>query len=107
MRDTISLREATRIIDAGEVFTCTCVKYDRKRQTGGQLFEITAQLAKIATDRGDTPIEAAEAKERKAQNHHVNFTRNVALVVDDIQTALIRKIHPPLMLTFNNKIVMP
>jgi hypothetical protein len=107
MRDIISLRDATRAIDAGEVFTCTVVKYDRKRKTGGEIVELTAQLAATAYDRPHTKYESNKLEVARAQNHHDNYTRNVCIVVEGTTTGMIRKMHPPLMLTFNDKIVMP
>jgi hypothetical protein len=40
-------------------------------------------------------------------NHQPNYTRNVRLTSAGTPTSIIKKIHPPLLIEFNGKIVVP
>lgn len=106
MKDIISIKDATRHIDSGKPFTCTVVTYDASRGTGGKIIELEGVLARTVSDRPPTPYEQRDT-DAKAQNHYDNYTRNIALTTDGQRTAMLRKIHPPLLLTFNNKTVVP
>jgi hypothetical protein len=101
-KEIISLRDATRHIDSGKPFTCKVVKYNAQRKTGGQIMDVEGILAKKAYSVTDRPV-----LERKYQNHHEHYTRNIALTVAGYPTSQIVKIHPPLIIEFEGKELVP
>lgn len=111
--EIITLKEVRDIIASGEHFSCVAVSFDKKRRTGGEFIEIIeGVIAKKDSDefaeRSLTKIEREifEIK-TKSPNHYLNHTRNVAICVDGYVTNVIKKIHPPLIIKFNGKNVVP
>jgi hypothetical protein len=104
--EVISIRDIARWIDSGQPFVGKVVTYDRKRKTGGQILDIEGVLARVEHRTIETEYEKRD-RTKRAQNHHDQFTRNIALTVDGHRTAMIRKVHVVLFLQFNNKTVVP
>lgn len=101
--ETITLDQAVKIFDSGEVFSVRFVKFDAKRQTGGDVREyksVRASRPKLSNRSNSFP------SAKKNQNHFDNFTRNVFLVLDGYTTTVVKKIHLLLVLKINDKILI-
>jgi hypothetical protein len=97
----ITIKDCIRVIRSGAVFSATVVTFDVARKTGGDLFSFEGVAAKplpLSGAVGETPI----TKREVAQNHSDNFSVNIRMVVAGVATDLVRKIHPPLLVRFNN-----
>lgn len=110
--EIITIREMLDYMQVGGVFSLTVVSYDRKRKRGGQVKQyaearlLGAEENKPKRSRKATLLEA-RALAPKHPDHLGNYTRNIRLMQNGADTSLIRKIHPPLVVTFNNKTVVP
>lgn len=103
----ISIRDMLKAMKSDAVFSMRVVQYDAQRKKGGKVVEYreAVQLnAKGRAARGYTPD---EAKKARAAKHRDRYTRNIAICADGHPTSMIRKIHPALVLEFNNKKVVP
>jgi hypothetical protein len=124
MPEIITIRECLEIMRAGNTFSLTCITYDRNRRTGGELLEIAEaqwldpeKEEAEAEDRQQRPLTLAEMYRidqaagtppaGRAPNHRQWHTRNIRILCDGHPTAEIRKVHPPLFLSFNGRPVMP
>jgi hypothetical protein len=118
--DLISVKNCLQEMETGTVFSCKCVAFDRKRRTGGEVQEYheavllqRGQTPEAPTDRAPTAVEQATqgffeiAEKTKAANHAAHYTRNIRLYCDGHPTEIVRKIHPPLLVEFQGKIVVP
>lgn len=103
--NVLSFRQVRQHIDSGKPFTATVVKYDRKRKTGGAIWEIEAQLAKEKPNK--RPQTKREHLRGAIHNNYAHYTRNVRMLMDGLETSLIRKIHVPLIIKFNGCDVTP
>ena len=93
------------------------VSYDHKRKKGGEILEYpeAVQVIKkeeaLRSQRPATRNEKLQAKvrEHKSKNpsHGKHYTRNINVLQDGLPTTIIRKIHPILIIEFNNKKVVP
>lgn len=99
-------------MNSGQVFTCKVVTYDQKRKTGGEIKEYRAILMQ-GKDRGEklrpmTPREKLKSADSRNPNHKQWYTRNIRIVThDNFETTIVRKIHIPLIIEFNNQTVTP
>lgn len=120
MPDLITIKQCLDIMKTGAIFSLTCVRYDRRRKKGGDLLEIAeAQLLTAEQQEAETakrqqrPLTASELQALRIEaggrtpNHRHWHTRNVRILCDGHPTAEIRKVHPPLFLTFNGRTVVP
>jgi len=108
----ITFRQISDYLASGQPFTCKVVSYDRKRKQGGKVNDYEAKLLQReekSTGRGRTRIE--ELRETAASgrdpNHRRWYTRNIQLLVDGHPTAVVKKIHIPLIVEFNGQPVVP
>lgn len=116
--DQITVRDMLAEMETGNPFSMTFVTYDRKRKKGGRIEDIgEAVLLKrdpkatndIFANRPATPHERRVkklAELRRAPKHRKWYTRNIRLLLNGHPTSEIRKIHPPLVTTFNHKTVV-
>ena len=96
-------------------FKMTFVKCDTSRKRGGEVEtweckRYVPQSTPMDNGRRLTEMEVMEIRElegKKQRNRAANFTRSVVLMQDGIETRLIRDFHPPLVLTFNEKKLVP
>ncbi|PHN06942.1 hypothetical protein CRP01_09000 [Flavilitoribacter nigricans DSM 23189 = NBRC 102662] len=105
-------------METGRPFSLTFVTYDRKRKCGGRIEDIAEAVLlhrdpESTTDtfanRPATPHEKKVqqlAELRRDPGHRKWYTRNIRLLVNGHPTGEIRKIHPPLVAIFNQKIVV-
>ena len=112
----ITVKEMLEDMDTGADFSISYIKYDRNRKKGGERIDVLqAQLLQPDKEekvgRGKTPLE--ELKQRTAQvkagrdpRHMKWYTRNIRILQDGAPTSLVHKIHPPLVLLFNDQIVV-
>lgn len=120
MSSYITERDMLEYMETGKPFSLTFVTYDRKRKTGGKPQRYAEAIlvqpkkeAAAAARRSLTPAEARAAEhrernERRADpNHRSWYTRNIRILQDGQATTIVRKIHPPLVLEFNKKRVVP
>jgi hypothetical protein len=121
MSGYITERDMLEVMETGKAFSLKCVSYDRKRNTGGKVKQYKEAIlvqatkeAKANARRNLTPKELRALDERntprtKPKNpHHQRFyTRNIRILQDGHPTQLQRKIHPPLVIEFNGKRVVP
>lgn len=121
--DIISTKEMLTHMESGVIFSLRRVRYDRQRKKGGDIeFIAEAQLFTQADEKnreeiatgGGRPLTIAEQTflqledaKKKDPNHHHNYSRNLVLLADGHPTSEIRKFHPPLVLEFNGKKVVP
>jgi len=101
-------------MNSGQVFTCKVVSYDQKRKTGGEINEYRAILMQAEKQgpnlRPMTPREKlkSESKDKRNPKHKQWYTRNIRIVThDNYETTMVRKIHIPLIIEFNNQTVTP
>lgn len=117
--NVISIKEVINTIDSGAPFSCKVVSYDRKRKRGGTIKIIDeGRVARndqigsspftsgTGSERPLTKMEQLEAAKKKAPRHKKNYTRNVIILQEGMDTSLIEKIHPPLIIAFNGKQVL-
>jgi len=99
----ITLTEILRYMESGKPFSLKVVAYDRDRKKGGEILHFPeARLV-----RHDKPSAASrpptkkEALIERRQNHFSHYTRNIQILADGTPTSIIRKIHIPLIIEFN------
>jgi len=119
----IKTADMLKQMGTGKTFSMLVCSYNRQKRTGGKRIEYPEAIL-TSTDplfqkkeksniakRPPTEQErkkAALLNARKSNPHHrKNYTRNITLLVDGHITSEIRTIHPPLVLKFNNQIVVP
>ena len=102
-------------MESGAVFAAKCVTFDQKRRTGGDVLEIL-EASLLQRDEKEAPAAAGRPLTRREEvlksvgrkaNHKAHYTRNVRLHCAGEPTHTIIKIHPPLLIEFNGKIVVP
>lgn len=122
----ITITSALKIIQSGQPFTFQCVTYDRTRKKGGKIIEGEAKLLQkeehpnpefeFPHEPAARPMTETEEKisrlhsigdGRKNPNHHLHFTRNIVLLANGHPVHPPIKIHPPLLIEFNGKTVVP
>lgn len=109
--EIISIREMLEDMEMGQPFSMKVVKYNREAGTGGQIMEIQEAFLRRKTMRRN-PVEVTDpntrtGKQKKAPNHYENYTRNIRLLRNGGPTDSIVKIHPPLVLEYNGKKIVP
>jgi len=109
----ITLKQMLEVMQSGESFSCVVVSFDRRRKKGGRVLEYAeARLydprEKQHATRGQTRREKlrAQLRSKRAPQHGKYFTRNIQLMVNGHPTGEIRKIHPPLVVRFNDQTVI-
>lgn len=116
MTNQITVKGKLAQMETGDPFSITYITFDRQRKKGGQVQAYTeAVLVLTAERRVEQPQRAQTSRERKqaklqhlkkAPHHHKWYTRNIQLLVNGHPTGERRKIHPPLVVLFNDKIVV-
>lgn len=116
-RQIITISRMLKLMEEGHIFSCTYVSYDRQRRKGGNLKRIEegvlvqGDAANTNKPRLMTKAEHYEAiiatRGKRAPNHKEWYTRNVRLCVSGHPTSVIKKIHPPIIIEFNNLTVVP
>lgn len=107
----ISIKKLLEYMESGQVFSMEVVAYDRTRKQGGQIKEYPeAVLVKREqagqTERALTKMEMVNTGARKkGANHKKHYTRNIRILQNGHPTGIIKKIHPPLILKFNDQTV--
>lgn len=118
--ENIRISECLKRLEAGELVEIEVYEYDRNRATGGDIKRLTGKLV-TGIESKDTHIEGREltALERadrlkemgfgvkKSPHHSEWYTRNFRIYADGNPTAIIVKIHPPLIRTFNGILTVP
>ncbi|MEM6772305.1 MAG: hypothetical protein AAF597_17145 [Bacteroidota bacterium] len=121
MSSYIIERDMLKVMETGRVFSMRVVTYDRRRSTGGKVKyypeAILVQPQKEAASNANRPLTPAEMKAIEFWNetkgghkdpHHKQFyTRNIRMMQNGHPTGEQKKIHPPLVLEFNGKRVLP
>jgi len=116
----ITVRDMLAAMETGSPFSITYVTYDRQRKRGGRIEQYSeAVLLQRPEDSptppagsGPRPPTEIERKRmqleqlRKNPNHGKWYTRNIQLMVNGHPTGQTRKIHPPLVIYFNDQIVV-
>lgn len=120
----ITLAKCLEIMHSGEIFSLKVVGYDRRRKDKtGEVYEYPE--AKLVwgdggsdklRPQGERPMTDVE-KMLSAQpvadvvkrnpNHAYWYTRNIRLLVNGQPTAIIKKIHPALIIQFNGETTCP
>lgn len=119
----ITIRQCLEIMHAGEVFSLKVVSYDRRRKDKtGRIQEYPeAQLVwgdggsdrvRPPGERQMTPLEQALSTSQTEQDkrdpkHKFWYTRNIRLRQNGLETEVIKKVHPPLIIEFNGQITCP
>lgn len=113
----ISIRDVLDYMASGNTFSLKVVSYDHKRQKGGQIIEypeVVQVIKKEDAERKQRPATKQEQLQAKVQEHKSknpshgkHYTRNINVLQDGHPTSIIRKIHPILIIEFNNKKVVP
>lgn len=117
----ITIKDMLAWMDSGKPFSCEVVTYDRKRgkrtphsQRREYPPAVLVQADPDSERDGRKLTEVEQMRKLLAQphagrnpNHYNWYTRNIRLLVNGHPTGQIKKIHPPLVITFNNKTVVP
>lgn len=90
-------------MNAGRPFTVRFITYDKRRQRGGQVRQVQAQVIEKPTASADQPPASAPSRSPGQARH----TRRVVLLVDGHRTEQVRTLHIPLIVEFNGQAVMP
>jgi hypothetical protein len=100
----ITLAEILRHMESGKPFSLKVVSYDRDRKKGGEIlhFEEARLVPRDLPARTDRPPTKKEALLERRQNHFSHYTRNIQIIANGTPTAIIRKIHIPLIIEFNS-----
>lgn len=119
MTPIFTIRDILDYMESGQVFSLTCVAYDRKRKRGGALKEYPeavllhiADEVEVAQDAG-RPLTSMEKTRMKIENvrrsprHGTHFTRNIRILQQGVPTGIVEKIHVPLIVKFNGCDVTP
>lgn len=109
----ITLKAMIAEMQTGATFSCTVISFDKKRGTGGEILEyhearlFDPKLEQHAS-RAATEVERLRERlqESRNPNHGKHFTRNIMLMMNGHTTSETRKIHPPLVVSFNNQTVL-
>lgn len=114
--EVITVGQMLKQMETGIRFSLKVVSYDRKRKTGGEVKEYPEACLVMADEekekRSRPKTEAEQQREVQMQGaeknpaHYLWYTRNIRLLQAGTPTALIRKIHPPLVVEFNGKKVV-
>jgi len=114
--DQITVKDMLLEMESGAPFSMTVVSYNARHKEGGKVIEyaeavlLSTQPREGAAGRGATQVEEwqgrKEAAKRKAPNHRKWYTRNIRVLQNGHPTAIVRKVHPPLVILFNQKIVV-
>lgn len=113
----ITVGEVWDTMQRGEVFSLRAVKYNRQAKTGGDFITIEAGRVektpanKKATGPGDNQAPGPKVADQwvagKNPRHRKNHTVNIRILQDGVTTSVIKKVHVPLVVEFNGKIVLP
>ena len=97
----------------GEPFSCVVVSYDKKRKTGGKIIHYGEAILynareQQAATRGQTRVEELREQLRNRRNphHSKHFTRNIQLLINGHPVGDPVKLHPPLVVRFNDQSVI-
>ena len=116
--EQITVKAMLAAMETGDPFSVVYVTHDRKRRKGGRIHRIPEAVllqqdpnlaAGTFAHRPATPNERKimELNElRRAPHHQKWYTRNIRLLMNGYPTSEIRKLHPPLVILFNNLIVV-
>lgn len=113
--EIITIRQMLRTMEGGDPFSITFITYDRRRRKGGAVrtfpeAELLQRKKKEVEGRPMTRREKAGLPadfSEKSPRHRKWYTRNIRILQDGHPTALVKKIHPPLVVFFNGKNVVP
>ena len=110
MTTTISIREMLEDMELGNVFSLQVVKFNKTAGTGGDLLVIeegfVSHHTNTAVMEGNEKVHLSDIK-KKSPRHWANYTRNVKILAAGEPTGKIVKIHPPLVLIYKGKKVVP
>ncbi len=118
MDNQITVKDMLKEMETGDPFSIKYITFDRQRKKGGHIEQYKEAVLLIkpvlviqpeSEGRSPTLIEQKKKKLerlRKRPNHKEWYTRNIQLMVNGHPTGERRKIHPPLVVLFNNKIVV-
>jgi len=97
-------------MESGKPFSLICVAYDRQRRTGGHLLHIDeARIYQPGKPpQGVRPATRMEYLTHRSRSpaHGQHYTRNIQVFQEGQPTAIIKKIHPPLIISFNEREVL-
>jgi hypothetical protein len=103
--DTITLKEAIKLLDTGVLCNLAFITSDKKRDTGGEWIVVVDCkkhiFLSLKNQKKMEDVQPISSGVFKNPNHYQNSTRNIKLKNGDI-----RKIHLRLIRRFNNKIVL-
>jgi len=111
--EQITVRDMIKYMESGGAFSLIYITYDAKRNKGGKVISYPeAMLLQSTIQQGQRQATAQEAKQeelkrlRKDPNHGRWYTRNIRLLVNGYPSSVKKKIHPPLVVVFNDQIVV-
>ncbi len=111
-----SFKQILSYMESGRTFTAKVVTYDRSRQEGGELIELSGRMLRPEEDirhKGGRSLTREERRKdsiiglRRNPNHRRWYTRNIQLYSDGIPTIVIKKIHIPLIVEFQGQPTTP
>ncbi|MCA0334483.1 MAG: hypothetical protein LCH44_11110 [Bacteroidetes bacterium] len=114
--ETISIRQMLMELESGKVGSMQFVTYNKTLNTGGKIKVIEEgylmhkdrELGKQMRreEEAETDLPKTEIKTRNPK-HYMHYTRNIHILKNGVPTGQMIKIHPPLVLIFNGKKVVP
>lgn len=93
----ITLREALKEMETGNLFSISFVTADKSRQTGGDIIQLENCRIRTKEEKEDV-FKSSVPQKGKKQNHATHSTRNIILA-----NGKIRKVHIRLILQFNGQ----
>lgn len=106
---------------SGKTFQLKVVTYDKKRKKGGDILEYEEAVQVIKREEAEADIQRPMTRIEKMKHdlhehdsdnsrnpsHGEHYTRNINVLQEGRPTAIVRKIHPLLVIEFNHKKVVP
>lgn len=118
MDNIITIAECLKRLEAGEKVFLEVYQFDRKRKKGGKIDSFDCVLLKnegipVGEDGvmiiGSVGVENTEGplRDKRNPNHRIFYTRNVRILINGHPSGVVRKIHPPLIRSFNGFKTVP
>lgn len=114
----ISIKQCLEVMHSGAQFSLKVTQYDKRRKDKrGKVLDVACAVlvwgdggnerTKRGSERQPTDLERALSGEndldKRNPAHEQHYTRNIRVVVDGLETEVIYKIHPALIIEFNGQ----
>jgi hypothetical protein len=109
MTNQITIAECLRRLEAGEMAKLEVYSFDKERKKGGELlaFECVLETGTSQKSEVTSPKSELALPKSTSPNHSFHYTRNVRICVEGVPSSVTKKIHIPLIKSFNNIPTVP